>query len=153
MPAASGFAYALPDLASLPTCPLHIQSFGQSVALAVFTFARRRPPSCKTRSLLLSLFVVPFLSRSAVHTSNRIIREAMTTIPVRQRHNETTTMRRPTKRQNELFSEVWKLFPQSCTDVPAQLPSAMLPRQARGTCKKNCYPNLRNSSFCLLVLI
>ena len=41
-----------------------------------------------------------------------------------------------TKRQNELFSEVWKLFSQSCTDVPAQLPSAMLPRQARGTCKK-----------------
>ena len=32
--------------------------------------------------------------------------------------------------------EVWKLFSQSCTDVPAQLPSAMLPRQARGTCKK-----------------
>ena len=41
-----------------------------------------------------------------------------------------------TKRQNELFSEVWKLFYQGCTDVPAQLPSAMLPRQARGTCKK-----------------
>ena len=41
-----------------------------------------------------------------------------------------------TKRQNELFSEVWKLFSQSCTHVPAQLPSAMLPRQARGTCKK-----------------
>ena len=43
---------------------------------------------------------------------------------------------RYTMRQNELFSEVWKLFSQSCTDVPAQLPSAMLPRQARGTCKK-----------------
>ena len=41
-----------------------------------------------------------------------------------------------TKRQNELFSEVRKLFSQSCIDVPAQLPSAMLPRQARGTCKK-----------------
>ena len=41
-----------------------------------------------------------------------------------------------TKRQNELFSEVRKLFSQSCTDVPAQLPSAMLPRQARGTCKE-----------------
>ena len=41
-----------------------------------------------------------------------------------------------TKRQNELFSEVWKMFSQSCTDVTAQLPSAMLPRQARGTCKK-----------------
>ena len=37
------------------------------------------------------------------------------------------------KRQNELFSDIWKLFSQSCTDVPAQLPSAMLPRQARGT--------------------
>ena len=33
--------------------------------------------------------------------------------------------------QNELFSGVWKLSSQSCTDVPAQLPSAMLPRQAR----------------------
>ena len=41
-----------------------------------------------------------------------------------------------TKRQNELLSEVWKLFSQSRTDVPAQLPSAMLPRQARGTCKQ-----------------
>ena len=41
-----------------------------------------------------------------------------------------------TKGQNELFSEVWKLFSQSCTDLPAQLPSAMLPWQARGTCKK-----------------
>ena len=27
-----------------------------------------------------------------------------------------------TKRQSELFSEVWKLFSQSCTDVPAPLP-------------------------------
>ena len=41
-----------------------------------------------------------------------------------------------TKRQNELFWRLCKLFSQSCTDVPAQLPSAMLPRQARGTCKK-----------------
>ena len=39
-------------------------------------------------------------------------------------------------REIELFSEVWKLFSQSCSDVLAQLPSAMLPRQARGTCKK-----------------
>ena len=41
-----------------------------------------------------------------------------------------------TKGQNELFSEIRKLFSQSCTDLPAQLPSAMLPWQARGTCKK-----------------
>ena len=38
-----------------------------------------------------------------------------------------------TKRQNELWSEVWKLFSQSSTDVPALLPCASLPRHARGT--------------------
>ena len=35
-----------------------------------------------------------------------------------------------TKRQNELYSEVWKLFSQSSIGVPALLPCAMLPRQA-----------------------
>ena len=44
-----------------------------------------------------------------------------------------------TKRQNELFCEVWKLFSQSCSDVPTQLPSAMLPN------KKKTYQNFRNS--------
>ena len=37
---------------------------------------------------------------------------------------------RYTKRQNELYSEVWKLFSQISDGVPAQLPCAMLPRQA-----------------------
>ena len=41
-----------------------------------------------------------------------------------------------TKRHNELYSEVWKRFSQSSTDVPALPPHAMLPRQARGTLKK-----------------
>ena len=41
-----------------------------------------------------------------------------------------------TKRQNELYSEVWKIFSQSSTDVPALLSCAMLPWQARGTFKK-----------------
>ena len=52
-----------------------------------------------------------------------------------------------TKRQNELYNEVRKLFPQSSTDVPALLPCAMLPRQARGTRKNNSLQNLlyRNS--------
>ena len=40
---------------------------------------------------------------------------------------------RNTKRQNELYSEVWKLFSQSSTDVPALLPFAVLPRQAKGS--------------------
>ena len=39
-----------------------------------------------------------------------------------------------TERQNELYSEVWKLFSQSYTDVPAVLLCAMLPTHARGTC-------------------
>ena len=43
---------------------------------------------------------------------------------------------RNTKRQNELHSEVCTLFPESSTGVPALLPCAMLPRQARGTHKK-----------------
>ena len=37
-----------------------------------------------------------------------------------------------TKRQNELYDEVWNLFSQGTTDVPA-----LLPRQARGTHKKS----------------
>ena len=41
-----------------------------------------------------------------------------------------------TKRQNELYSEVWKLFSQSSTDVPALLPCAILPKEARGMHKK-----------------
>ena len=38
-----------------------------------------------------------------------------------------------TKGQNELYTEVWRLLPQSYTDVPALLPYAMLPRRARET--------------------
>ena len=50
---------------------------------------------------------------------------------------ECTGFYRPyTKRQNELFSEVRKLLSQTCTDVPAQLPSAMLPRQDMELVKK-----------------
>ena len=45
-------------------------------------------------------------------------------------------LNRYTKRQNELYSEVWKLLSPSSTGVPALLPCAMLPRQARGTHKK-----------------
>ena len=45
-----------------------------------------------------------------------------------------------TKRHNELYSEVWKRFSQSSTDVPALPPHAMLPRQARGTLKKYTKP-------------
>ena len=35
-----------------------------------------------------------------------------------------------TKRQSELYSEVWKLSSQSSTGEPALLPCALLPRQA-----------------------
>ena len=54
-----------------------------------------------------------------------------------------------TKRQNELYSEVWKLFSQSSADVPAPLPCAMLPSQARELAK-NSLQNLLYSSFCSL---
>ena len=47
------------------------------------------------------------------------------------------------KRLNEEYSEVWKLFFESSTDVPALLPSAMLPRQAEGTRKKPTKPILQ----------
>ena len=57
------------------------------------------------------------------------------------------TMMKTARRQNELYSEVWKLFSQSSTDAPFLLPCAMLPRQARGTHKKNSLPNLLHSSF------
>ena len=46
-----------------------------------------------------------------------------------------------TKRQNLLYIEVRKLFSEAFTDVPALLPLAMLPRQAR-VAYKNCLPNL-----------
>ena len=61
-----------------------------------------------------------------------------------------TTIKWYTKRQNELYSEVWKLFSQSSTDVPALLPCAMLPRQARKL-TKNSSQNLLHSSSCHLV--
>ena len=38
------------------------------------------------------------------------------------------------KKQNELYSEVWKLFPQASTDDPALLPCAMLPGESKGKC-------------------
>ena len=41
-----------------------------------------------------------------------------------------------TTSQNQLWSRFGKLFFPSSPDVPALLPSAMLPRQARGTHKK-----------------
>ena len=41
-----------------------------------------------------------------------------------------------TKRQIETHSEVWKLFSQSSTGVPALLPCAMMPKQIRGTSKE-----------------
>ena len=56
------------------------------------------------------------------------------------------------KRQNELYSEVSKLFSHCSTDVLALLPSAMLQIQARGTCK-NSLQNLLHSSFYLLVYL
>ena len=55
---------------------------------------------------------------------------------VQARNHMSLAMISPRDKMNCLHSEVRKLFSQSCTDVPAQLPSAMLPRQARGTCKK-----------------
>ena len=44
-----------------------------------------------------------------------------------------------TTSQNKLWSRFGKLFFPSSPDVPALLPSAMLPRQARGTRKKTVY--------------
>ena len=41
-----------------------------------------------------------------------------------------------TRRQNELYSEVLKLFSERSTGLPAPLPRVILPRQARVTCKK-----------------
>ena len=50
-----------------------------------------------------------------------------------------TLAQETTKRQNEVYSEAWKLISQSSTDAPALLlPCAMLPRQARGT-RKNAF--------------
>ena len=43
---------------------------------------------------------------------------------------------RLTKRQNELYSEVRKLFSQNSTGLPALLPCALLQRQAGGTHRK-----------------
>ena len=40
------------------------------------------------------------------------------------------------KRQNKLLSEVWKLFSQITTDIPALMPWVMLPRLAREIHKK-----------------
>ena len=47
-----------------------------------------------------------------------------------------------TKRQNELYIEIWQLCSQSSTDALALLPCAMLPRQARGTHKKTANKTL-----------
>ena len=55
-----------------------------------------------------------------------------------------------TKRQFELYSEVWKLCYQSCSDVPELPPSAMMQRQTKATCKKAVYKTY-SSSFCLFV--
>ena len=52
-----------------------------------------------------------------------------------------------TKRQNELLGEVWKLFSLSSTDVPALLPCARLPRQARGTQERTAYKPSRTVHF------
>ena len=52
-----------------------------------------------------------------------------------------------TRSQNQLWSRFGKLFFTSSPDVPAQLPSAMLPRQARGTCKKTVYQTYSTVDF------
>ena len=44
---------------------------------------------------------------------------------------------RNTKRQKDLYNEVWELFTENFTGVPALLPCSMMPRQARGPHKKN----------------
>ena len=48
----------------------------------------------------------------------------------------TALIKRNTTSQNQLWSRFGKLFFPSSPDVPALLPSAMLPRQAWGTHKK-----------------
>ena len=52
-----------------------------------------------------------------------------------------------TTSQNQLWSRFGKLFFQSSPDVPALLPSAMLPRQARGTHKKTVFQTYSTVHF------
>ena len=50
-----------------------------------------------------------------------------------------------------MYSEVWKRFSQSSNDVPALLPCALLPKQAKQT-HKNSSQKLPYNSFYLLVI-
>ena len=52
-----------------------------------------------------------------------------------------------TTSQNELWSRFGKLFFPSSPDVPALLPAAMLPRQARGTHKRTVYQTYSTVHF------
>jgi len=52
-----------------------------------------------------------------------------------------------TTSQNQLWSRFGKLFFPSSPDVPALLPSAMLPRQARGTHQKTVYQTYSTVHF------
>ena len=61
--------------------------------------------------------------------------------PNEEARNETEP--ESTERQNELYSEVWKLFAQSSTGVPVLLPSAMLPRTHKGNSQKTALQNLQ----------
>ena len=56
-------------------------------------------------------------------------------------------LKRTTTSQNQLWNRFGKLFFQSFPDVPALLPSAMLPRQARGTRKKTVYQTYSTVHF------
>ena len=67
---------------------------GNLLLAAVFTFARRRPPSCKTRSFFRCSLFPFFLGRPCTRPTGSSAK-AMTTDPVRQRHNDEKTFLLP----------------------------------------------------------